>query len=54
MTTRRFGFLGPAGTFCEMALDAWAPAELSSTLRNYFAGRDPERGFSATELMSQG
>ena len=34
--------------------DAWAPAELSSTLRNYFAGRDPERGFSATELMSQG
>jgi 3-oxoacyl-[acyl-carrier protein] reductase len=33
--------------------DAWAPAELSSTLRNYFAGRDPERGFSATELMSQ-
>ncbi len=34
--------------------DAWAPAELSSTLRDYFAGRDPERGFSATELMSQG
>ena len=33
--------------------DAWAPAELSSTLRDYFAGRDPERGFSATELMSQ-
>jgi prephenate dehydratase len=27
MTTRRYGFLGPAGTFCEMALDAWAPAE---------------------------
>ena len=34
--------------------DAWAPAELSSTLRDYFADRDPERGFSATELMSQG
>jgi NAD(P)-dependent dehydrogenase (short-subunit alcohol dehydrogenase family) len=31
--------------------DAWVPAELSSTLRNYFAGRDPERGFSATHLM---
>jgi prephenate dehydratase len=26
MTTRRFGFLGPTGTFCQMALDAWAPA----------------------------
>jgi 3-oxoacyl-[acyl-carrier protein] reductase len=34
--------------------DAWAPAELGSTLRDYFAGRDPARGFSATELMSQG
>jgi NAD(P)-dependent dehydrogenase (short-subunit alcohol dehydrogenase family) len=31
--------------------DAWVPAELSATLREYFAGRDPERGFSATELM---
>ncbi|MCK0176765.1 3-oxoacyl-ACP reductase [Mycolicibacterium sp. F2034L] len=30
---------------------AWDPAELGSTLRDYFAGRDPERGFSATELM---
>ncbi len=24
--TARYGFLGPAGTFCQMALDAWAPA----------------------------
>ncbi|MCV7171889.1 3-oxoacyl-ACP reductase [Mycobacterium manitobense] len=31
--------------------DAWDPVELSSTLREYFADRDPERGFSATELM---
>ena len=31
--------------------DAWAPAELSATLSEYFAGRDPERGFSATDLM---
>ena len=31
--------------------DAWAPAELSTTLSEYFAGRDPERGFSATDLM---
>ncbi|MBO0680940.1 3-oxoacyl-ACP reductase [Mycolicibacterium sp. S2-37] len=30
---------------------AWEPAELGATLRQYFAGRDPERGFSATELM---
>ena len=30
---------------------AWAPAELSDTLQNYFAGRDPERNFSATDLM---
>ena len=26
MTTLRYGYLGPAGTFCQMALDAWAPA----------------------------
>ena len=26
MTARRYGYLGPAGTFCQMALDAWAPA----------------------------
>jgi 3-oxoacyl-[acyl-carrier protein] reductase len=32
--------------------DAWEPAQLSATLREYFAGRDPERGFSATELMA--
>ena len=31
--------------------DAWTPAELSDTLQNYFAGRDPERNFSASELM---
>jgi len=24
--TTRYGYLGPAGTFCQMALDAWAPA----------------------------
>jgi prephenate dehydratase len=26
MTTLRYGYLGPAGTFCQMALDAWNPA----------------------------
>ncbi len=31
---------------------AWNPAELSEALHEYFAGRDPERGFSATELMA--
>lgn len=31
--------------------DAWDPAALSVTLRDYFADRDPERGFSATALM---
>jgi NAD(P)-dependent dehydrogenase (short-subunit alcohol dehydrogenase family) len=31
--------------------DAWDPADLSATLHEYFAGRDPERNFSATELM---
>jgi 3-oxoacyl-[acyl-carrier protein] reductase len=31
--------------------DAWAPAELSGTLREFFAGRELERGFSATHLM---
>lgn len=31
--------------------DAWAPADLDATLREYFADRDPERGFSASELM---
>jgi 3-oxoacyl-[acyl-carrier protein] reductase len=30
---------------------AWEPAELSSTLQNYFAGRDPEKNFSASALM---
>jgi NAD(P)-dependent dehydrogenase (short-subunit alcohol dehydrogenase family) len=33
--------------------DAWEPAQLSSTLQGYFAGRDPERNFSATALMDQ-
>jgi NAD(P)-dependent dehydrogenase (short-subunit alcohol dehydrogenase family) len=31
--------------------DAWDPAKLSATLHEYFAGRDPERNFSATALM---
>jgi NAD(P)-dependent dehydrogenase (short-subunit alcohol dehydrogenase family) len=31
--------------------DAWAAADLDATLVEYFAGRDPERGFSASELM---
>jgi len=34
--------------------DAWDPAELSKTLQNYFADRDPERNFSATALMGHG
>jgi NAD(P)-dependent dehydrogenase (short-subunit alcohol dehydrogenase family) len=33
--------------------DAWDPADLSATLHEYFAGRDPERNFSATALMGQ-
>ena len=32
---------------------AWEPAQLSSTLRDYFAGRDPERNFSAINLMGR-
>ncbi len=31
--------------------DAWDPADLSATLHEYFADRDPERSFSATGLM---
>jgi NAD(P)-dependent dehydrogenase (short-subunit alcohol dehydrogenase family) len=31
--------------------EAWDPADLSATLHEYFAGRDPERNFSATALM---
>ena len=31
--------------------DAWVPEDLSSTLREFFAGRELERGFSATHLM---
>jgi NAD(P)-dependent dehydrogenase (short-subunit alcohol dehydrogenase family) len=34
--------------------DAWDPSELSETLQNYFADRDPERNFSATALMAEG
>lgn len=30
---------------------AWEPGELSATLQEYFAGRDPERTFAATGLM---
>ncbi|VBA55519.1 3-oxoacyl-[acyl-carrier-protein] reductase [Mycobacterium pseudokansasii] len=32
---------------------AWEPAQLSDTLRDYFAGRAPDRNFSATGLMAQ-
>jgi hypothetical protein len=32
---------------------AWEPAQLSATMRDYFAGRDPERNFSAVGLMEQ-
>lgn len=31
--------------------DAWEPSELSSTLHEYFAGRDPKVSFSATAVM---
>ncbi len=32
---------------------AWDPAALSTTLQEYFAGRDPEQNFSAVGLMEQ-
>jgi len=32
---------------------SWDPADLSATLQEYFAGRDPERNFSAVGLMEQ-
>ncbi len=32
---------------------AWEPDQLSATLQDYFAGRDPELNFSATGLMGQ-
>ncbi|OBG30133.1 3-oxoacyl-ACP reductase [Mycobacterium sp. 852002-51057_SCH5723018] len=32
---------------------AWEPAELSGALQEYFAGRDPERNFSAVGLMGE-
>jgi NAD(P)-dependent dehydrogenase (short-subunit alcohol dehydrogenase family) len=32
---------------------AWEPEQLTSTLRDYFAGRDPERNFSASSVMGQ-
>jgi 3-oxoacyl-[acyl-carrier protein] reductase len=32
---------------------AWEPAQLSGALEDYFAGRDPEIGFSAVGLMEQ-
>jgi NAD(P)-dependent dehydrogenase (short-subunit alcohol dehydrogenase family) len=32
---------------------AWEPAQLSTTLQDYFAGRDPEKNFSAVGLMEQ-
>ncbi|OBA86205.1 3-oxoacyl-ACP reductase [Mycobacteriaceae bacterium 1482268.1] len=31
--------------------EAWVPSELSATLREFFADRELERGFSATHLM---
>jgi NAD(P)-dependent dehydrogenase (short-subunit alcohol dehydrogenase family) len=31
--------------------DAWAATDLDATLRNYFADRDPDLGFSANGLM---
>lgn len=34
------------------ASDAWAAADLDATLRDYFADRDPEVGFSANALMA--
>ncbi len=33
--------------------DAWDPADLSNTLQNTLLTADPERSFSATELMGQ-
>ncbi|AMO59441.1 dehydrogenase of uncharacterised specificity, short-chain alcohol dehydrogenase like protein [Mycolicibacterium phlei] len=30
---------------------AWDPSDLSATLRDYFAGRDPQKCFAATALM---
>jgi NAD(P)-dependent dehydrogenase (short-subunit alcohol dehydrogenase family) len=33
--------------------DAWDPADLSNSLQKYFAEREPERNFSATQLMGQ-
>nr|WP_090342598.1 3-oxoacyl-ACP reductase [Mycolicibacterium malmesburyense]CRL73080.1 dehydrogenase [Mycolicibacterium malmesburyense] len=33
--------------------DAWDPSRLSETLVEYFAGRDPQKCFSATALMGQ-
>ncbi|OSC42097.1 3-oxoacyl-ACP reductase [Mycobacterium decipiens] len=32
---------------------AWEPAQLNVTLREYFAGRDPEHNFAATGLMRE-
>ncbi|UUO02540.1 3-oxoacyl-ACP reductase [Mycolicibacterium novocastrense] len=32
--------------------DAWDPGKLSDTLQEYFAGRDPQKSFSATALMN--
>ncbi|WP_425294049.1 3-oxoacyl-ACP reductase [Mycobacterium attenuatum] len=40
---RRFSADGPS----------WQPDHLSAALRDYFADRDPDRSFSATDLMAQ-
>jgi hypothetical protein len=34
--------------------DVWTPADLRATLGDYFADRDPKRGFPATGLMESG
>jgi NAD(P)-dependent dehydrogenase (short-subunit alcohol dehydrogenase family) len=33
---------------------AWAPQELSATIQKYFANRDPDATFAATQLMQRG
>ena len=33
--------------------DAWDPSDLSNALQKYFAGRDSQRNFAATQLMGQ-
>jgi NAD(P)-dependent dehydrogenase (short-subunit alcohol dehydrogenase family) len=51
---RRVMLMSAPSVECQFASDAqaWEPAELSATLHDYFAGRDPERNFSATGLTA--